>query len=107
MSKLNIGDYINVSYTRENGTVIGDRGGHVGRWTVKLDNGEVTHVSSRDAIVIKQALIPQRLSAHEKIDLLLEHFGLEIKVEPEVVKLVKPAHPNTTTLKADDSKGGA
>lgn len=87
MSKLNIGDYVHISYTRQNGTVIGDRGGHVGRWTVKLDNGEVAYCSSRDTIVIKPALAPQRLSAHEKIDLLLEHLGLEIKVEPEVVKI--------------------
>lgn len=91
MSKLNIGDYVNITYTRENGTVIGDRGGHVGRWTVKLDNGDTTQVSSRDAIVIRPAILPQRLSAHEKIDLLLEHLGLEIKVEPEVVKIAKTA----------------
>lgn len=89
MGKLNIGDYICVAYTRENGVVIGDRGGHVGRWTVKLDNGGVSHVSSRDAIVIRPAVHPQRLSAHEKIDLLLEHLGLEIKVEPEVVKITE------------------
>lgn len=87
MGKVNIGDYICIAYTRENGTVIGDRGGHVGRWTVKLDNGGLSNVSSRDCIIIKPSLRPQRLSAHEKIDMLLEYFGLEIEDEPKIKKI--------------------
>lgn len=92
MSKVQIGDYVYHENHKENGTVINDRGGHVGRWILQADNGQTYYASSRDLTVIKRANPDKRtpgLSANEKIDLLLEHFGLEISVEPEVIKIVK------------------
>ena len=92
MSKIIIGDYVYHEHHNENGTVINDRGGHVGRWIIQADNGKTYHASSRDLTVIKRANQPKQqtnLSADDKIDLLLKHFGLEIRVEPEVIEIVE------------------
>lgn len=89
MSKVHIGDYVYHETYRTNGTVIGDRGGHVGRFTIKADNGEHWHASARDLIVIKSSrpcYPSSRASLEQKIDLLLEHLGLEID---DTIKLVK------------------
>jgi hypothetical protein len=92
MSKITIGDYVYVDYLHKNGTVIGDRGGYVGRWTVKHDDGDVSHVSTRDCVIIKPAnkrvTTDGRLSADEKVDLLIEYFGLKVVVdEPRLVEV--------------------
>lgn len=90
MTNLQIGDYIYVDYHHKNGTIIGDRGGAVGRWLVKFDDGASYHVSSRDCTLIKPARVPYprgRISVEQKLDLLLEHLGLTILDEPKIVKL--------------------
>lgn len=89
MTKVNIGDYVCVAYLKRNGVVTGDRGGAVGRWRIELDDGTITNASTRDCVIIKSATYPARLSADEKIDMLLEHLGLEIKDQPEIIKVVK------------------
>lgn len=89
MSKVNIGDYVYVDYRHKNGTVIGDRGGYVGRWTIKFDDGETGNASSRDCTIIRPSTPPPYLTIEQKLDLLLDHLGLRIEVEPQVVKVVK------------------
>ncbi len=90
MSKISISDYVYAENHRTNGTVITDRGGHVGRYGIKLDSGDFIYASSRDLTVIKPGLKQtDRLTNSEKIDLLLEHLGLEIKDEPSIVRIVK------------------
>lgn len=89
MSKIYIGDYVYHERHRENGTVIGDRGGYVGRYLITSDKGEQYHASSRDLVVIKPARpfrTPSRATIEQKLDLLLEHFGLEID---ETIRIVK------------------
>lgn len=85
---MRIGDYVYLEKCHKNGTIINDRGGYVGRWLVKTDDGELLHDSTRDLTVIKSARpTPQtRLSANDKIDLLLEYLGLDIEDEPRVIK---------------------
>lgn len=56
MTKVNLGDYVYVDHYHKNGTVISDRGGHVGRWFIRFDDGSDGHVSSRDCTVIKYLL---------------------------------------------------
>lgn len=89
MGKIHIGDYVYVEYLHKNGTVVGDRGGHVGRYTIKCDDGECIYSSSRDCTVIKPArpCYPNsRASIEQKLDLLLEHLGLEIDDSIRIVK---------------------
>lgn len=90
MSKITIGDYVYNDYRHENGTVIGDRGGYVGRWVLKLDNGDTVYCSSRDISVIKSAAISlakSRITTDEKLELLLEYLGLRIEDDPKVTKI--------------------
>ena len=86
--KPNIGDYVYVTHEQGNGTIINDRGGYVGRWLIQLDKGGVRHSSSRDIIVIKPTQPPLRTaSLEQKVDALIEHFGLVVTVEPEKVTI--------------------
>lgn len=80
MSKIHVGDYVYHESYRKNGTVISDRGGHVGRYLVLTDNGERYYASSRDLCVIKSVrpCSSSRASIEQKLDLLLEHLWLEI-----------------------------
>lgn len=50
-SDADVGDYVYVDYMKRGGTIIEDRGGRVGRWKVKLDDGRICYASSRDLIV--------------------------------------------------------
>lgn len=90
MTKVNLGDYVYVDHYHKNGTVISDRGGHVGRWFIRFDDGSDGHVSSRDCTVIKSSTSYHstcRLTTDEKLDLLLEHLGLRIEDSPSVVQV--------------------
>lgn len=93
MSKLNIGDYVYVDYSHRNGTVIGDRGGHVGRWTVKMDDGDTIYISSRECTVIRYAnpLPPCSggCNCAERLDRLMDYLGLQEVTKPETVTLKK------------------
>lgn len=88
MSKVYVGDYVYHENHRQNGTVISDRGGHVGRYLLLLDNGERCHASSRDLTVIKtsRAYPSSRASIKQKLDLLLDYLGLEIEDTIRVVE---------------------
>lgn len=100
MSKIHIGDYVYHEYYRTNGTVIGDRGGHVGRYSIKADDGQHYHASSRDLTVIKPArpCYPNsRVSVEQKLDLLLEHLGLEIDDSIRIVNRGETNDEETTS----------
>jgi len=100
MSKIHIGDYVYHDTYRTNGMVIGDRGGYVGRYAIKADNGEHYYASSRDLIVIKcaQPCYPNnRASLEQKIDLLFEHLGLEIDDTIKIVKRENDGEKATST----------
>lgn len=87
MSKLAIGDYVYVDYIQKNGTVIFDRGGAVGRWKVKFDDGDTCHASTRDCTVLKSARpkVVSGLTVEQKLDLLLDYLELDIQDEPKIV----------------------
>lgn len=100
MAKYSIGQklFFNRGYSDEliPVEIIGWRGGGVAPYEIKCLDGKSTYryASARDLIAVSDeqndfVSARRSLSAHEKIDLLLEHFGLEIRVEPEVVKVVK------------------
>lgn len=90
MSKISLGDYVYVERRHKNGTVIGKIGGNVGRYTVKLDDGDVLHSSARDLIVIKsnkpKPIYSSDISIEHKFSLLLDYLGLELEDDPKIVK---------------------
>lgn len=53
--KIKIDDYVRINYLRKRGTVVDDRGGHVGRWKVVCDDGSISYASTRDLSVIEPA----------------------------------------------------
>lgn len=91
MSKIYIGDYVIDEYGRK-AHVIECRGGYVGRWRVKFDDGNFGYKSSRDLTVIVPAdgsrppQIGRRLTANEKIDLLFDYLGLDVEDTPRIIK---------------------
>jgi hypothetical protein len=99
--KISVGDYVGIDYLRVFGYVIADRGGHVGRWTIKTTDGDTHHASSRDLRVIRQKEMPthpncrsaivyvNKLTTEQKLDLLLEHLGLTIEDEPRIIEIKK------------------
>lgn len=97
MAKYNIGQklLLNKGGSDELVPVVitGWRGGGVAPYEIKCLDGKSTwrYASARDMIAFEeQHKIEGRfLTADEKIDLLLKHFGLKIEVEPQVVKVVK------------------
>lgn len=91
MSKIFIGDYVIDEYGHK-GHVVECRGGYVGRWRVKGDDGQLRYKSSRDLTVLVpvDASRPQptgrRLSVNDKLDLLFDYLGIEIEDTPRIVK---------------------
>lgn len=75
--KVQVGDYVYVSYMRRYGKVVDDRGGHVGRWKIYLDDGGICHASSRDLITEEQS----QAQAEEEIDNLVEKI-VDDKIQP-------------------------
>lgn len=89
MEKISIGDYVYVDFHHKNGTVTQCRGGYVGRWLIKLDDGTNTYASSRDLTVIRSAQpssSSSRCSVNEKLDLILDYLGIEIDDQPRIIK---------------------
>lgn len=84
MSKYSIGQKLFLckgnSYELIPVEIIGWRGGGVAPYEIKCLDGKSTwrYASARDMIAV----------CDEKLDLLLEHLGLKIEVEPQVVKVV-------------------
>lgn len=90
MSKISVGDYVVDEYGNT-GHVIFCRGGYVGRWRVKFDNGSIGYKSARDITVLatsecKAKPTGRRLSVNEKLDLLFDYLGIEIADTPRIVK---------------------
>ena len=90
MSKISVGDYVVDEYGNT-GHVIFCRGGYVGRWRVKFDNGSIGYKSSRDITVLatsecKAKPTGRRLSVNEKLDLLFDYLNIEIADTPRIVK---------------------
>ena len=99
MSKVYKGDYVYHLRSEQNGYVVADRGGYVGRWQVRLDNGSTHYASSRDLIILnpidnRPRVYNSRLSTAEKLDLLLEHLGLSIEAEPRVIEVKREKSSN-------------
>lgn len=91
MSKIFIGDYVIDEYGHK-GHVVECRGGYVGRWRVKGDDGQFRYKSSRDLTVLipvdgsRPMTTGRRLSVNEKLDLLFDYLGIEIEDTPRIVK---------------------
>lgn len=74
--------------------IIGWRGGGVAPYEIKCLDGKSTwrYASARDMIAICDEkacppVIKKYLTTDEKLDLLLEHLGLRIEIEPQVVEV--------------------
>lgn len=93
MDKYNTGELVPVVITSW-------RGGGVAPYEVKLLDGtnKKLFASARDMIAVSKCLCGDEdiidapcdeISTADKLDLLLEHLGLEIKVEPKKAVIVK------------------
>lgn len=91
MSKIFIGDYVIDEYGHK-GHVVECRGGYVGRWRVKGDDGQLRYKSSRDLTVLvpvdgsRPQPTGRRLSVNDKLDLLFDYLGIEIEDAPRIIK---------------------
>lgn len=93
MSKLHIGDYVYVEYYHKNAILVGDRGGIVGRWLIKMDEGETFHVSSRDCTIIRYghpcSVTGDWEMLEERFDRLLDYLGLGEITKPQTTVIRK------------------
>lgn len=93
MSKIFIGDYVIDEYGHK-GHVVECRGGYVGRWRVKGDDGQLRYKSSRDLTVLvpvdgsRPQPTGRRLSVNDKLDLLFDYLGIEVEDTPRIVKRI-------------------
>ena len=103
-AKFKLGDEVLVIDYHRNETVahariLGWRGGGVAPYYIEITEniggrhpvGSRQYMSGRDMKLLNRPESPVRsryLSTEEKLDLLLEHLGLRIEVEPQVVKVV-------------------
>lgn len=103
-AKFKLGDDVLVIDYHRNETVaharvIDWRGGGVGPYYIQITKniggnytvGEKTYKSGRDMKLLyrpEPPVVRSYLSTDEKLDLLLEHLGLRIEVEPQVIKVV-------------------